>query len=129
VVLDHLRAYAEDPEAFVEAEHEWWWSIIEQFSGKLVGLCSLIEKEVEGQTETELGYFLLPVYWGKGYATQAARRVVEYAFANLHLESLVAIIRPDNAASIGVARRLGMELEREVLRSDGVARQVYRLKR
>jgi ribosomal-protein-alanine N-acetyltransferase len=113
----------------VESEHEWWWAIIEQSSGNLVGLCSLIEKEVEGQTETELGYFLLPVYWGRGYATQAARRVVEHAFADLHLESLVAIIHPENAASIGVARRLGMELEREVLRSDGVARQVYRLKR
>jgi ribosomal-protein-alanine N-acetyltransferase len=79
VVLDQFRGYAEDPEAFAEAEHEWWWSIIEQASGTLVGLCSLVEKEVEGQPETDLGYFLLPVHWGKSYATEAAARVVEYA--------------------------------------------------
>jgi ribosomal-protein-alanine N-acetyltransferase len=129
VVMDHFCAYAEDPMAFVESEHEWWWSIIERSSGKLVGLCSLVEKEIEGQTEIDLGYFLLPAYWGKGYASEAISQVVELAFSGLHLESLVAVIHPENTASIGVARRLGMQLERQVLRSDGVTRQVYRLKR
>lgn len=94
-----------------------------------MGLCHLIEKEIEGQTEVEVGYFLLSAYWGQGYATEAASLVVAYAFFELQLESVVAVIDPGNDASISVARRLGMQLEQEVLRSDGVTRRVYRLSR
>ena len=129
VVLDHFRQLIRDPEAFAQEEAEWWWSIIELPSGELVGLCHLIEKEVEGQTEVEVGYFLLPAYWGQGYATEAANLVVAYAFCELQLESVVAVIDPGNDTSISVAHRLGMQLEQEVLRSDGVTRQVYRLRR
>ena len=129
MVLDGFREYAADPHAFAQGEGERWWSIIERFSGRLVGLCALLEKEIEGQTETELGYFLLPEHWGLGYATEAAHLVVRHAFLDLELESLVAIVHPENAPSIGVARKVGMEFERETVRPDGVIRHVYRLRR
>lgn len=129
VVLDHFRQYAADPESFVREEAEWWWSIVERSSGEWVGLCSLVEKDVEGQTETDLGYFLLPAYWGRGYATEAAHLVAAFPFSELQLASVVAVIGPRNNASAAVARRLGMGLEREVPRSDGVTRQIYRLRR
>lgn len=129
MVLEFFREYASNPEPYAQDEGERWWSIIETSSEQLVGLSSLIEKEIEGRVETDLGYFLLPAYWGKGCATEAARRVAEYAFSELHLESLVAVIHPENAASISVARRLGMRLEAEVLRPGGVMRHVYRLVR
>ena len=129
VVLDHFGQLTRDPEAFAQEQAERWWSIVELRSGELVGLCHLLEKEVEGQTEVEVGYFLLPAYWGQGYATEAASLVVAYAFCELQLESVVAVIDPGNNASISVASRLGMQLEQQVLRSDGVARRVYRLRR
>lgn len=129
MILDSFRQYAADPDTFAQQEGERWWSIVERSSGALIGLCSLLEKEVAGQIETEIGYYLLPAHWGRGYATEAAHLVVEHAFNALQLSSLVAIIHPQNAASIAVAGRLGMWLEREVPRPDGVVRQVYRLRR
>jgi len=129
MVLDYFRDYANNPEATVREEKDCWWSVIERSSGQFIGLCGLTEKEIEGQPETDLGYFFLPSFWGKGYATEAAWKLVEYAFSGLRLESVIAVIDPINTASKSVALKLGMGLERESLRSDGVIRQVYRLKR
>ena len=128
-VLEFFREYTAEPESSAEEEGERWWSIIVRTSGALVGLCSLLDKEIEGQMETELGYFLLPAYWGRGYATEAARLVARHAFSDLQLESLVAIIHPQNAGSISVVRKLGMQFEREILRPSGAIKLVYRLDR
>ncbi|MBU1175601.1 MAG: GNAT family N-acetyltransferase [Alphaproteobacteria bacterium] len=57
--------------------------------------------------EKELGWFLYDGYEGHGYATEAAARLRDWAFAEHGLTSLVSYIDPDNAASIAVARRLG----------------------
>jgi ribosomal-protein-alanine N-acetyltransferase len=127
MVTDSFRLYINDPQAVLEEEWELWWSIIEQSSGQFIGLNAILEKEVEGETVFDLGYFLLPPFWGQGYATEASQRVVAYAFEELELPSLVAIIDPRNQASQSVAIKLGMQLEREIPRSDGVTRRVYRL--
>lgn len=126
MVEEHFRQYAADPRAFVRDEAEWWWSIVERDTEVFIGLCGLIQKEVDGQIEVDLNYFLLPAFWGQGYAVEAASRVVQYAFADLSLPSLIAIIHPENTGSIVVARKLGMHFERDIVR-DGATRQVYRL--
>lgn len=128
-VVDFFREYATDPETCAREEGEQWWSIVERASGAFLGLCSLMEKEIEGRVETELDYFLLPAAWGRGYATEAARVLADYAFSTLGLTSLVAIIDPHNAPSVRVAQKLGMAMERAALRPDGVVRHVYRLER
>jgi RimJ/RimL family protein N-acetyltransferase len=129
LVIDHFRQYAQDPEAATRKEAEWWWSVILRSSAEFAGLCCLIEKDVEGQAETDLGYFLLPSYWGHGYAAEAAQLVVDYAFSDLQLQSIVAVIDPRNTTSIAVACKLGLHLDRSVPRSDGVTRHLYRLAR
>jgi [ribosomal protein S5]-alanine N-acetyltransferase len=48
---------------------------------------------------------------GQGYATEAARALIDYAFTNLHLRRIVATTSYDNAASMAVMRRLGMKVE------------------
>jgi ribosomal-protein-alanine N-acetyltransferase len=127
MVTDSFRQYISEPQAVLQEEWELWWSIIEQRSEQFIGLNAILEKEVEGETVFDLGYFLLPPFWGQGFATEATRRVVAYAFEELNLTSLVAIIDPRNQASQSVAQKLGMRLERESLRSDEVIRRVYRL--
>jgi ribosomal-protein-alanine N-acetyltransferase len=127
MVTDSFRQYISDPQTVLQEEWELWWSIVEQDSGQFIGLNAILEKEVEGETVFDLGYFLLPPFWGQGFATEASRRVVAYAFDELKLPSLVAIIDPRNQASQSVAQKLGMWLERDTLRSDGVIRRVYRL--
>jgi RimJ/RimL family protein N-acetyltransferase len=127
LIVDSFREYAQDIEGYVRAENERWWSIFERTSGDFVGLCDLEAKDIEGTQEMEVGYYLLTHHWGRGYATEAAELVVEYAFSDLGLDSAIAIIDPRNERSAAVARKLGMGLEREVLRPDGVMRQVWRV--
>jgi RimJ/RimL family protein N-acetyltransferase len=127
VVADHFERYAADPVHVAAEERDWWWSLIEGGTNRFVGLGSLSEKDVDGRVDIELGYFLMPAFWRKGYAGEASRRVIEFGFAQLGQRSLIAIIDPHNEASLAVARRLGMRYERAALRSDGVTRHIYRL--
>jgi len=62
--------------------------------------------------EAGLFYAVSPEYQGCGYASEAARRVIEFLFYSLHLKRVVATTRFDNRASIGVMERLGMQIER-----------------
>ena len=59
----------------------------------------------------ELGWTLGREFWGKGYATEGARRALKYAFAELHRDHVISLIQPENKASIRVAERLGEKLE------------------
>jgi ribosomal-protein-alanine N-acetyltransferase len=89
------------------------WAMIDKADGGFVGLCGPIVQEVEGETELEVGYHLLPAHRGRGLATEAARAVMRYAFEELGAGRVISIILPDNAASIAVARRNGLVRERE----------------
>jgi RimJ/RimL family protein N-acetyltransferase len=68
--------------------------------------------------QPEIGRRLGRSYWGRGYATEAARMAVELARAQ-GLPHLVALVQAGNAASVAVARRLGMALEREHVSPEG----------
>lgn len=67
-----------------------------------------------GLTSAEVGlyYALAPAHRGRGYATEAARALIEHGFTRLRLARLVATTTFDNAGSVGVMRRLGMRIER-----------------
>jgi ribosomal-protein-alanine N-acetyltransferase len=65
-------------------------------------------------TEVEVGYTLGRDYWGRGYATEAAVAVRDYALGELGAERLIALIVHGNTASENVARKLGLEYERDV---------------
>ncbi|RUL98735.1 GNAT family N-acetyltransferase [Rhizobium chutanense] len=68
--------------------------------------------------EKELGWFVYAEYAGKGYATEAASALRDWAFAALKLPSLVSYVAPGNAASVAVAERLGARLDLTAARSD-----------
>jgi len=62
----------------------------------------------------EIGWRLARGVWGRGLATEAALAARDHAFATLGLSELIAIVHPENARSQAVARKLGMEVERQV---------------
>ncbi|MFC6018424.1 GNAT family N-acetyltransferase [Plantactinospora solaniradicis] len=64
-----------------------------------------------GVKAAKLGYAIHADYWGHGYATDAARTLITYGFNTLQLHRITAAIGPENAASIAVAKRLGMQYE------------------
>lgn len=66
-------------------------------------------------SEVEVGYTLGRAYWGHGYATEAAGAVRDYALDELGAERLIALIIHGNTASENVARKLGLEYERDIM--------------
>ncbi len=94
------------------------WPVIEKASGLLIGYCGLLDKEVEGRQEVELVYVFVPAAWGKGYATEMALALREHAVQTMGLHRLVALVEPENTASIRVAERAGFHADRKVIRGD-----------
>lgn len=66
---------------------------------------------LSGVQAAKLGYAIHADHWGHGYATDAARTLITFGFDQLALHRITAAIGPENAASIAVAKRLGMQYE------------------
>ena len=78
-------------------------------TSQLVGMCGLLAQEVNGQPELEIGYHLLPAYWGNGYASEAAQFFKAFVRQHNLANSVVSIIHIENLRSQQVAIRNGME--------------------
>ncbi len=87
-------------------------AMIEKETSQLVGFCGLLVQKVDGIEELEIGYSLLPEFWGKGYASEGAQKCKKFAFENEFVESLISIISLENIPSQKVATRNGMTLEK-----------------
>jgi RimJ/RimL family protein N-acetyltransferase len=87
------------------------WALELKTPSEFLGQVGLFPVEGKGP-EVEVAYELAPRVWGHGYATEAARALVEYGFGELGLRRIVALILPDNARSRNVASKCGMALER-----------------
>lgn len=88
-----------------------YWLALEKATGRPVGQAGLLAQEVEGVREVGLGYIIHRPYWRRGFATEAARAARDHAFGALGEGRVIALIRPENTPSRGVARKLGMEVE------------------
>ena len=85
------------------------WAVEEKSSGKLVGRIGFMNPT--GWPGFELGWTLGRDSWGKGYATEGARRALAYAFTEMDRDHVISCIAPENVASIKVAERLGEKVE------------------
>ena len=83
-------------------------------TGQVIGQIGLLPQIVEGNYRTELGYLLKSEYFGKGFATEAGRTCLEYGFRKLGADVIISLIRPENTPSRAVAKRLGLEVEKEI---------------
>ena len=87
------------------------FAIVEAASGDFIGRAGV--KYWPEFDFTEVGWVLRRDVWGRGYAKEAGRASLDFAFANSDLELITAIIAHGNDASVTVATRLGMEPWRE----------------
>ncbi|HMK29520.1 MAG TPA: GNAT family N-acetyltransferase [Terriglobales bacterium] len=83
-------------------------------SGELIGDCGLVRQMVEGRPEIEVGYHVRRDQWRRGYATEAARSCLEYAFRTLRLARVISLIRPENLPSRRVAEKNGLTIHHQI---------------
>ncbi len=84
-------------------------ALIEESSSQLIGFCGLSPEKVEEKEEVNLGYRLAKEYWGKGFATESSIGILNDAFRNKNIESVIVIINPEHVASLKVAKKIGFK--------------------
>ena len=72
---------------------------------RFIGFAGL--KYLEDLQQVDLGYRLMQQYWGKGYATEVGSACIQFGFENLGLNEIIAMVLPENVASIRVLQKLG----------------------
>ncbi|MDQ6912567.1 MAG: GNAT family N-acetyltransferase [Verrucomicrobiota bacterium] len=81
-------------------------------SREAIGICGLIKREM--LDEVDVGFSILRRFWGQGYATEAARAVMEHGRRECGLPRVVALVAADNHNSINVLEKLGLRFEKTI---------------
>ena len=95
-----------------------YWLALDKASGQPVGEAGLLALQVDGVDEIGLGYIIHRPFWRMGFAFEAASASMEYALTTLGRSRVIALIRPENIPSQGVAMKLGMEVEKSTRHAD-----------
>jgi ribosomal-protein-alanine N-acetyltransferase len=86
------------------------WVIINKTNGLRLGTCGFHNWNYQ-YNRVEIGYDLLPEYWGKGYMNEALTKAIEFAFSEMKINRIAAHIYPENIRSINVVEKLGFKRE------------------
>jgi ribosomal-protein-alanine N-acetyltransferase len=81
------------------------WATVEKRMGKVIGACGF--NLFEDGPDLELRYHFAPAYWGRGYATEAARACLRHAFEELKAPQVIAKTTSKNLASQRVLEKIG----------------------
>jgi [ribosomal protein S5]-alanine N-acetyltransferase len=105
------------------------WLAIEKTTGEPVGQVGLLIQQVHGVEEKEVAYLIHRPFWRRGFATEAGIAARDYALDVLSRQRVIALIRPENVPSIGVAHKLGLEEEPDRVEHSGFEHIVFSFKR
>lgn len=93
-----------------ERESFGLWAAVERATEAIVGECGLHRIPETG--EVEIGWLFERASWGKGFATEAARAILEHGFVTANLDRIICLIDRENGRSVAVANRLGFRYDR-----------------
>jgi RimJ/RimL family protein N-acetyltransferase len=109
--LDDARNYiANGPLAMYERYGFGLFAVELKESGEPIGMCGLLKRD--SLEDVDLGYAIFERHWGKGYASEAARAVVDYGRKTFGLKRILAITSQDNDGSINVLKKMGFQFEK-----------------
>ena len=103
--------------------------VTEKATKEAVGLAGIVPCTYLGVADYEFGWGLLPEAWGKGYATEMTRALLEAGFRELPAKRLLALAHPANTASWRVLEKAGMTFAKEIETAARGPRRVYSLQR
>lgn len=87
-------------------------AVIEKATGDFIGFCGIVHHP-EKPAQIEIIYAFKPSAWGKGYATEVVKAMLDYGFETCGLQKIIATIHPENKESVRVAEKAGMVFEKE----------------
>lgn len=118
-VNDQRAAVAYVEQQFLAAYPEGlgFWVVELQEEGTPIGVCGV--KKRPFLENVDFGFGFLTDYCGQGYAAEAARRVLTHVREVIGLDYLLAIVQPDNAASITLLQRLGFQYTESMVHPEG----------
>jgi len=119
VVMEHFPAlmsraasdaFVDRMSAHIDSDGWGLWALEVAETGEFIGFTGLSVPSFEAHfmPAVEVGWRLAPRAWGKGYATEAARRALAYGFETLGLREVVSFTATTNTRSQSVMRRIGM---------------------
>ncbi|WP_439558340.1 GNAT family N-acetyltransferase [Dyadobacter sp.] len=91
-------------------------AVTEKDTAAFIGLAKIVPFE---QSYTEIGYALFPEYWGKGYASEITRTMINYALQLGNVKELIALVSPENTSSIRVLTKNNFTFFRKLTGSSG----------
>lgn len=102
------------------------WGMVLKETEQLIGFAGIKPVELDGRMEIEIIFRLARNYWGQGYAIEAVRGVLHYAFNQLAVNNVIAVVEPNNVRSLRVIERLKMTYEKDSI-YHGFFVRIYRL--
>ena len=118
--------YLEDNVQHWEEHGFGLWVFFDSKTNEFVGRGGLRRVKIDEQDEIEVGYALLPGFWGKGLATEIAELSIKIAFNQLGIRDLVAFTLPDNYPSRRVMEKTGFVFEKNIIYKE-MSLVLYRL--
>jgi len=103
--------------------------LVDKKLNRIIGQCGLLIQTIEGENRLEVGYSILPEFWRKGYAFEAANACLNHAFEQKWVEGLISQIVPENIGSEKVAKKNGMTLEKTILDENDLPLNIFSIQR
>src|SRR5258708_13974661 len=100
VLKEYIREY--------EITGHSFFATLQKSDQRFIGQCGLLNQEVDGVPEVELGYVLAPQYWQRGLALEGTQSLKDYWFQQLRFPPLISPIPPHNCASRHIPKKIGL---------------------
>lgn len=112
--LEDARHFLENGNLKSYAEYGFgFYAVGIKESETLIGMCGLVKRD--SLDDVDIGFAFLPDAAGKGYGYEIASATLTYAKETLKLQKVIAIVNPENKASIGLIEKLGLVYEKRIL--------------
>lgn len=89
------------------------WAVILKETGEFIGDCGVTIQNIDGQQLPEIGYHINKRFWSKGFGSEAARAVRDWAFENTEYDILYSYMKYTNTGSYSTAKAIGMRKIKE----------------
>ena len=89
-----------------------FYVVVIKETNESLGICGIVKRQ--GLDDIDIGFGFLPQFIGKGYGYEAASAVLDYALNDLKIKRIVAIVDPENEASISLIKKIGLQFEKMI---------------